>query len=103
RQRRDEIVEVARKRDLLLIEDDIYRVFGNDESLTPLAELAPERTIHIASLSKALAPGLRLAFVLPPEDSAIEERLLLGQQALSFCPPAGGGLAFVQWMEDGTA
>lgn len=103
RKRRDEIVEIARRRDLLIVEDDIYRMFGEDDSLPPLAQLAPERTIHVASLSKALTPGLRLAFVLPPDDRAIEERLLLGQQAGVYCPPAAGGLIFAQWMEDGTA
>lgn len=103
RRRREEIVEVARRRDLLIVEDDIYRVFGEDDTLPPLAELAPERTIHVASVSKALAPGLRLAFVLPPQDRAVADRLLLAQQASAYCPPSAGALMFAQWMEDGLA
>lgn len=101
--RRAEIVEVARKRDLTIIEDDVYRAFGREDDPAPLAELAPERTIHVASLSKALAPGLRLGFILPPEDDAVFDRLLLAAQASAYCPPAAGGLIFVQWMEEGLA
>jgi DNA-binding transcriptional MocR family regulator len=101
--RRAEIVEVARSRDLLIIEDDIYRVFGAGTAPTPFAELAPERTVHIASLSKALAPGLRLAFILPPDNQDVADRLMLAQQATAYCPAAAGGLMFVQWMDDGLA
>jgi DNA-binding transcriptional MocR family regulator len=101
--RRAEIVEVARARDLTIVEDDIYRVFGRPEDPLPFAMIAPERTILTTSLSKALAPGLRLGFILPPEDDAVHARLLLAAQASGYCPPAAGGLIFAQWMADGTA
>src|SRR5690606_32704743 len=38
--RRAEIVEVARKRDLIIVEDDIYRVFGREDEPPPLADMA---------------------------------------------------------------
>lgn len=101
--RRHEILDVARKRDLIVIEDEVYRVFGRPEDPPPLAQLAPDRVIQIASLSKALAPGLRLGFLVPPEDRRIFERLLQGAQASIYCPQAMGGLVFAQWMEDGRA
>jgi DNA-binding transcriptional MocR family regulator len=67
RQRREDIVAVARKHDLTIIEDDIFRLL--DERVQPptLYSLAPERTYHISSLSKTLAPGLRIGFVLTPQ------------------------------------
>lgn len=101
--RRAEIVDIARKRDLVIVEDDIYRVFGRDDEPPPLADLAPERVVHVTSISKALSPGLRLGFVLAPENDAILERLLLGAQATAYCPPAAGGLIFAEWLKNGLA
>jgi DNA-binding transcriptional MocR family regulator len=67
RQRREDIVTVARKYDVTIIEDDIFRLL--DERVQPptFYSLAPERTYHISSLSKTLAPGLRFGFVLTPQ------------------------------------
>lgn len=101
--RREEIVAVARSRDLLIIEDDIYRVFGTDSEPPPLADLAPERVIHVTSVSKALSPGLRLGFLLAPEDDALFERLLLAAQATGYCPPAASGLILAEWLDNGMA
>jgi DNA-binding transcriptional MocR family regulator len=64
--RRQDLVAVARRRDLILIEDDPYSLLAGDAP-PPLAALAPERTWHVATLSKVLTPGLRTAFVVMPE------------------------------------
>ena len=73
RERREAIVAIARKHDITIIEDDIFRLL--DERVQPptLYELAPERTFYITSLSKTLAPGLRIGFVVSPRN---QERLL---------------------------
>lgn len=63
--RREELAELARRRDLLLLEDDIYH-FLADDGVRPLAALAPEHTIHICSMSKSLSAGLRVAFLTYP-------------------------------------
>lgn len=64
--RRQELVAVARRRRLVMIEDDPYSLLAGDAP-APLAVLAPERTWHVATLSKVLTPGLRTAFVVMPE------------------------------------
>lgn len=64
--RRRELVAIARRRDLILIEDDPYSLLAGDAP-APLAALAPERTWHVATLSKVLTPGLRTAFIVMPE------------------------------------
>ncbi|MGE3302882.1 MAG: PLP-dependent aminotransferase family protein [Hyphomonadaceae bacterium] len=62
--RRKALVAAARKHDATIIEDDAYGPL--DPEAAPLAALAPERVYHIATLSKALAPGLRTAFLTAP-------------------------------------
>jgi len=59
------IAEIAKKYNLFVIEDASYHLL-NKNPLPALASFAPEQVIHIASLSKSLAPGLRLAYVAAP-------------------------------------
>jgi len=60
--RRKELLEVASKYDLLVIEDDPYSFFVFDEvPFTPLKTLDSEgRVIYLGTFSKILAPGLSL-------------------------------------------
>ena len=101
--RRAEIANVARKHDLLIVEDEAYRAFAHENAPASLAELAPERTLMVAGVSKAIAPGLRLGFLVPPEDDTIRNRLLVGLRALGYSPPTINALLFSQWEQDGTA
>lgn len=64
--RRKELLEVANKYDLLVIEDDPYSFFVFDEvPFTPLKTLDSEgRVIYLGTFSKILAPGLRLGYMV---------------------------------------
>lgn len=64
-QRRYEIAEVIKKHGIFLIEDDIY-AFLNPERLPAISHLAPEQCFYLSSLSKAVSPGLRCAYMIVP-------------------------------------
>jgi len=99
-QRRAEIVAVARQFDLIVIEDDAYGMLPS-EPLAPLATIAPERTYYIASLSKCLSPGLRIAYCAGPEAGRVE--MTEGVRVVSFlASPLTVALAS-QLIEDGSA
>ncbi|MFN3656613.1 MAG: PLP-dependent aminotransferase family protein [Pseudolabrys sp.] len=82
-QRRDEIIEIVRKHDGFLVEDDAYG-FLCEPPLTPLSARMPERCFYVVSFAKCLAPGLRVgAMVAPPafRDRAINALRATGWMA----------------------
>lgn len=80
-QRRQEIAAIARKHNLLIIEDNVYGCLHEDPS-PPLAALVPDLTFHISGLSKSVSAGLRAAWIAcPPHTSGrvlTATRLLTG-------------------------
>jgi DNA-binding transcriptional MocR family regulator len=80
--RREPIVALARRYDLLVIEDDVYRdlayegevpssLFATDRHAVPLR---PGRVLRIGSFSKILAPGVRMGWLMGPP--GLIERLI---------------------------
>ena len=65
-QRRREIAGIAREHDVLVIEDDIFGFLLEDGPPT-LSSFLPELSCFVTSISKSLAPGLRIGYVLAPE------------------------------------
>ena len=63
--RRDAIVAIARRHDLLIIEDEVNGLLPEPHP-QPLVNLAPERVIYLGSLAKIACGGLRVGFVLTP-------------------------------------
>lgn len=63
-QRRQDIITIARRYDLQIIEDDCYVPRQND--LPTLHALAPERVWFLGSLSKSISPALRFGYVICP-------------------------------------
>lgn len=63
--RRAALVAVCREHNLLIIEDEAHAVLVEDRP-PPLSFYAPERSVLIGSLSKAVAAGLRVGYLHAP-------------------------------------
>ncbi|NIJ65992.1 DNA-binding transcriptional MocR family regulator [Sphingomonas leidyi] len=61
--RRTDLLRVAEALGIMIIED---RVYGFLDDAPPLAALAPNACVVVDSLSKRVAPGLSLGFIIPP-------------------------------------
>ncbi|UYQ92852.1 PLP-dependent aminotransferase family protein [Chitinophaga horti] len=67
-ERREAILSVVREFDeVYLLEDDAYR-FLHDNPPPTFLSLAPERTIHVYSLSKPFNPFLKSAYIVHPKN-----------------------------------
>lgn len=101
-QRRKAIVEIARCHDLQIIEDDVFGLLVPDtDRPTPLAALAPKRTLHVTSLSKTLTPGLRWGAVAGP--AHLTDRLGALVRASIFNPAPVAIAIARRWLSDGAA
>ncbi|HVM82693.1 MAG TPA: PLP-dependent aminotransferase family protein [Candidatus Binatia bacterium] len=63
--RRQEIARIARAHNVLIVEDDAYG-FLIEPRATPYFELARDITVYLTSLSKSIAPALRVGFMAVP-------------------------------------
>jgi DNA-binding transcriptional MocR family regulator len=96
---RDSLVTIARKHDLLIIEDAAY-AFLAENPPAPIAQLAPERTVYVSGLSKSVATGLRVGFVAAPTEkvSALERTI----RATTWNTPGVLTAIASTWLDDGT-
>ena len=65
-ERRQAILDVCRKHNLYLIEDEVNGLLPEHRP-DPFVNLDPEQVIHIGALSKCLAPGLRVGYIQVPQ------------------------------------
>jgi len=99
-ERRHALAEIAQRHDLRIIEDDAYGRLASTP-LPPLAALAPERTWHVASLSKIVSPSLRVAYLRAP---SLRDawRLVADVHETTIMAPSLNVAAATQWLRDQT-
>jgi len=99
RRARRQLIDIARKHGLVIIEDASY-AYLVDEPPPPLAATAPDITVYVSGLSKNVATGLRVGFVVAPRTRmpAIERAI----RSTTWNTPAITTAIASRWLEDGT-
>jgi DNA-binding transcriptional MocR family regulator len=96
--RREAIIALAEKYDLLVIEDNPYGLLGFEhEPLRALRARNNQRVIYLGSFSKTFSPGLRVGWVLAP--LAVREKLVLATEAQVLCPPSLTQYAVARYLD----
>ena len=98
--RREEIAGIATRYGVAVIEDGVLGLLPGD-GIVPLAAFAPETSYYITSLSKTIAPGLRVGFIRPPRGARpqIEDAI---RATMWMASPLLAEIAST-WIADGTA
>ena len=95
--RRTDLLRVIEKLGLTVIEDTVYGFLDEE---TPLAALAPDSCIVLDSLSKKVAPGLALGFIVSP--TRLRERIMAAVRSGGWTASGFAFAAGQRLMADGT-
>jgi 2-aminoadipate transaminase len=83
-ERREEILEICRAHNVLVVEDNPYGLLGFDGQIYPaLRSTDPDNVVYLGSFSKTFASGLRVGWVLAPH--AVREKLVLAADSATLC------------------
>ncbi|MEJ7634115.1 PLP-dependent aminotransferase family protein [Aeromicrobium sp.] len=96
---RERFAQIARRCGAVIIEDASYAYLAKDPP-PPLVEMAPDLTVHVSGVSKSVASGLRVGYVVAPPAlvSALERAI----RATTWNTPALTTAIACRWMDDGT-
>ncbi len=100
-ERRADVVAIARRHGLALVEDDAYGALPLQPPPS-LAALAPELTYHVAGLAKCLSPALRIAYLAAPDEETADRLKDTIRATATMASPLSAALATL-WLADGTA
>lgn len=100
-ERRHRIIEIARRHDLQVLEDECYAPTPRPDAPPSLRALAPERVWHVSSLSKIIAAGLRFGMLICPEGMGAAGRVAAQHSHMGLSQPITG--LVTRLMESGDA
>jgi len=69
-ERRARLVEIARRHNVIILEDDPYSSLRYNGDLVPPVRAFDDRVVYLGTFSKTIAPGLRTGWVVAPTDIA---------------------------------
>lgn len=96
--RRQEIVDICREANILVLEDNPYGLLKFDgDPYVPLRAGNPDDVIYMGSFSKILAPGLRIGWALLP--SHLTRRFYLASEAVILCPATLNQLLITRYLD----
>lgn len=97
---RKELVRIAEKYDVLILEDSPYKeIRFEGEEYPTIYSLAPERVILLGTFSKTFVPGFRIGWVMA-HDSVID-RLIVAKQSADLCTPIFNQEVAAKYLEKG--
>ena len=98
-ERRQEIVDICREANILVLEDNPYGLLKFDGVLPqPLRAANPEDVLYLGSFSKIFAPGLRIGWALVP--AHLKQRYYLASEAVTLCPPTFNQLLVSDYLDN---
>ena len=98
-ERRQEVVDICREANILVLEDNPYGLLKFDGVLPePLRAANPEDVLYLGSFSKIFAPGLRIGWALVP--AHLKQRYYLASEAVTLCPPTFNQLLVSAYLRD---
>ena len=100
-ERRKELLELAYKHEIPLIEDSPYRELRySGETLPAIYSLdTRDQTIVLRTFSKILCPGLRLAWIMAPEEWM--DRMVIAKQSMDLSSPTYTQLIAAEYLARG--
>jgi len=100
-ERRKELIEIARKREILLVEDSPYRELSfTGEILPSLWTLAGGKgVLMLKTFSKMLFPGMRMGWLVAEKD--LIEKMEMLKQSVDLCTPSFNQLILASYIKQG--
>jgi 2-aminoadipate transaminase len=99
-ERRERLVELARRHGFLIVEDVAYRELEFEgDALPSLWSLAPDAVVQLGTTSKTFFPGVRLGWAVGPAE--ISAQLVNAKQNTDQCAGALGQRLFEEYVRRG--